>query len=191
MRTPLIPLILLLGLLPGCAGQSTVKPVETLDEQTGVTVAALKNPIELVTSAQSATLSFRKRPSFAYLGPVEWNHSGAFSYGLWIHVSPGNERQPGDIRTSDALTLILDDGSLVLSPMEAPKLGADPYRPVVAWGQTAYFDLSVATLKRMAASRKLELDVRAVDGSIVSFFPSLDAHAALTQYLHDRGLTGD
>ena len=191
MRTPLIPLILLIGMLPGCAGQATVKPVETLDEQTGVTVAALKNPIELVTNAQSATLSFRKRPTFAYLGPVEWNRSGALSYGLWIHVSPGSERQPGDIRAPDALTLILDDGSMILSPMEAPNPGADPYRPVVAWGQTAYFDLSVPTLERMAASRKLELDVRAVDGSIMSFSPSLDAHAALTRYLHDRGLTGD
>jgi hypothetical protein len=191
MRTPLIPLILVLGSLAGCAGQATVKPVEALDEQTGVTVGALKNPIELVMSAQSATLSFGKRPNFAYLGPVEWNRSGDLSYNLWVHVSPGNERQPGDIRTPDALTLILDDGPLVLSPSEAPTLGHGPYRPAVSWGQTAYFDLNVETLKRMAASRKLELDVRAVDGSILSFAPTLDAHAALTQYLHDRGITGD
>jgi hypothetical protein len=191
MRTPLIPLILLLGSLAGCAGQATVKPVEALDEQTGVTVGALKNPIELVTGAQSATLSVGKRPNFAYLGPVEWNRSGDLSYTLWIHVSPGNERQPGDIRTAGALTLILDDGPLVLSPSEAPKLGHDPYRPAVSWGQTAYFDLTVEMLKRMAASRKLELDVRATDGSMLIFAPSLDAHAALTQYLQDRGITGD
>jgi hypothetical protein len=191
MRTPLIPLILVLGSLAGCAGQATVKPVEALDEQTGVTVGALKNPIELVMSAQSATLSFGKRPNFAYLGPVEWNRSGDLSYNLWVHVSPGNERQPGDIRTPGALTLILDDGPLVLSPSEAPTLGHGPYRPAVSWGQTAYFDLNVETLKRMAASRKLELDVRAVDGSILSFAPTLDAHAALTQYLHDRGITAD
>lgn len=191
MRTPLIPLILLLGSLAGCAGQATVKPVEALDEQTGVTVGALKNPIELVMSAQSATLSFGKRPNFAYLGPVEWNRSGDLSYNLWVHVSPGNERQPGDIHAPGALTLLLDDGPLVLSPSDAPTLGQGPYRPAVSWGQTAYFDLNVETLKRMAASRKLELDVRAVDGSILSFAPSLDAHAALTQYLHDRGITGD
>ena len=191
MRTPLIPLILVLGSLAGCAGQATVKPVEALDEQTGVTVGALKNPIELVMSAQSATLSFGKRPNFAYLGPVEWNRSGDLSYNLWVHVSPGNERQPGDIRAPGALTLLLDDGPLVLSPSDAPTLGQGPYRPAVSWGQTAYFDLNVETLKRMAASRKLELDVRAVDGSILSFAPTLDAHAALTQYLHDRGITGD
>ncbi|MGB6307703.1 MAG: hypothetical protein WBF89_07900 [Steroidobacteraceae bacterium] len=191
MRTPLIPLILAAGSLAGCMGQSTVKPVQALDEQTGVTVSALKSPLELVTSAQSAALNFGKRPTFAYLGPVEWDRSGSLSYGLWIHVSPGNERQPGDIRASDAVALTLDDGPLVLTPIEAPQLGRDPYRPAVSWGQTAYFDLSVATLKRMAASRKLELEVRAVDGSTLSFTPTLDAHAALTQYLHDRGLTGD
>ena len=72
-----------------------------------------------------------------------------------------------------------------------PNSAHDPYQPAVSWGQTAYFDLDVETLKRMAASRKLELDVRAVDGSILIFAPSLDAHAALTQYLHDRGITGD
>ena len=122
---------------------------------------------------------------------MEWNRSGVFSYSLWIHVSPGSERQPGDIRAPDALTILLDDGPLVLSPSEAPKLARDPYTPAVSWGQTAYFGLTSDTLKRMAASQKLELDVRAVDGSILSFTPSLDAHAALTQYLQDRGITPD
>ena len=191
MRTSLIPLILLVGSLAACAGQSTVKPVEALDEQTGVTVGALKKPIELVTRAQSATLAFGKRPTFAYLGPVEWDRSGVLSYSLWIHVSPGTERQPGDIRAPHALTLLLDDGPLVLSPSEAPKPGRDPYKPAVSWGQTAYFDLTTKTLERMASSRKLELDVRAVDGSTLSFSPTVDAHAALTQYLKDRDITGD
>jgi hypothetical protein len=43
----------------------------------------------------------------------------------------------------------------------------------------------------MAASQKLELDVRAADGSTLSFTPTLDAHAALKEYLRDRGITGD
>jgi hypothetical protein len=122
---------------------------------------------------------------------VEWNRSGVLSYSLWIHVAPGTERPPGDIRTPDALTLLLDDGPLVLSPSEAPKPGRDPYTPVVSWGQTVYFGLTAETLKRMAASRTLELHVRAADGSTLIFSPTLDAHAALTQYLQDRGITGD
>jgi hypothetical protein len=191
MRVPLIPVLLLLGWLAGCAGQSSVKPVEALDERTGATVGALKEPIELVPSAQNAVLISHQRLSFAYLGPVEWDRSGAISYGLWIHIAPGNDLQPGDIHASAALTLNLDDGPLSLSLVEAPKLGRDPYKRIASWGQTAYFDLTVEMLRRMAASRKLGLDVRAEDGSIISFSPTLDTRAALSQYLHARGITGD
>jgi hypothetical protein len=191
MFVPRIPVILLAGLMAGCAGQSSIKPVEALDERTGVTVGALKQPIELLPSVQDAALNFRKRPAFAYLGPVEWNRSGALSYGLWIHITPGDDRQLGDIHASAGAVLILDDGPLGLSLMEAPRLGREPYQPVASWGQTAYFGLDVATLRRMAASSKLELDVRAADGSTVSFSPSVDTRAVLKQYMENRAITGD
>jgi hypothetical protein len=191
MRITQIPVILLIGLMAGCAGRSATKPVEVLDERSALTFGALKEPIELVPSAQNAVLIMGKRTSFAFLGPVEWNRSGALSYGLWIHISPGNDRQAGDIQAPDAVSLSLDDGPLALSPTTAPALGRAPYRPVVSWGQTAYFGLTVDTLRRMAASRKLELDVRAVDGSTITFAPTLDTHAVLTQYVKDRGITGD
>jgi hypothetical protein len=193
MHVPRIPLILLVGLMAGCASQSSTKPVEVLDERTAVTFGALKQPIELLPSAaQDALLILRKRATFAYLGPVEWNRSGAVSYGLWIHIAPGNDRQPpGDIHASAAAALILDDGPLSLSLMEAPKLGREPYRPVASWGQTAYFGLDVGALRRMAASSKLELDVRAADGSTLSFSPTVDTRAVLKQYMQDRGITGD
>ena len=193
MYVPRIPLILLVGLMAGCAGQSSTKPVEVLDERTAVTFGALKQPIELLPSAaQDPLLILRKRATFAYLGPVEWNRSGALSYGLWIHIAPGNDRQPpGDIHASAAAALILDDGPLSLSLMEAPKLGREPYRPVAPWGQTAYFGLDVGTLRRMAASSKLELEVRAADGSTLTFSPTGDTRAVLKQYMQDRGITGD
>jgi hypothetical protein len=191
MRVSLISVIWLLGLLAGCAGESSVKPVEVLDERTGVTLSALKEPIELLPSTQTSALIARKRLSFAYLGPVEWNRSGAFSYALWIHIAPGDDRQAGDIHAPSALTLILDDGPLTLSPVEAPNLGRAAYQQVVSWGQTGYFDLTVETLRRMAASSKLELDVRAVDGSVIGFAPMRDTRPILTQYVQDRGITGD
>jgi len=191
MRVPQIPVMLLVVLMAGCASQSSTKPVEVLDERTALTFGALKEPIELLPSAQNAVLILRKRTTFAYLGPVEWNRSGALSYGLWIHIAPGNDRQTGDIHASAAAALILDDGPLELSLIEAPKLGREPYRPVASWGQTAYFDLDVGTLRRMAASSKLGLEVRAADGSTASFIPTVDTRAVLTQYLKDRGITGD
>jgi hypothetical protein len=191
MRVPQIPVIFLIGLMAGCASLSSTKPVEVLDERTAVTFGALKEPIELLPSAQNAAFTLGKRTSFAYLGPVEWNRSGALSYGLWIHVAPGSDRQAGDIHASAAVALVLDDGPLALSLIEAPALGHPPYRPVASWGQTAYFGLSVDMLRRMAASRKLELDVRAVDGSTITFAPTLDTRAVLTQYMKDRAITAD
>jgi len=191
MRVPQIPVMLLVVLMAGCASQSSTKPVEVLDERSAVTFGALKEPIELLPSAQNAVAILRKRATFAYLGPVEWNRSGALSYGLWIHIAPGNDRQTGDIHAPAAVALILDDGPLELSLMEAPKLGREPYRAVASWGQTAYFDLDVATLRRMAASGKLELDVQAADGSTTSFTPTVDTRAVLTKYMKDRGITGD
>lgn len=190
MSYRLIPAVFLLGLLGGCAGQSAVKPVEALDERTGITLGALKKPIELAPGVPQAVIS-HKRATFAYLGPVEWNRSGNLTYGLWIHIAPGNDRQLVDIRGSAAPTLILDDGPIVLSLIEAPALGRYAYRNVVSWGQSAYFNLTVATLRRMAASRKLDLEVGATDGSTMSFSPTMDTRTVLAQYLQDRGLTAD
>jgi len=191
MRAQLLSVVLLVEWLAGCAGQSSLKPVEVLDDRTGMTVGVLKEPIEFVPGTQNAVLISRKHMSFAYLGPVEWNRSGTLSYGLWVHIAPGIDQQPGDIHAPAAVTLILDDGPLALTLIEAPRLGNDPYRQVVSWGQTAYFGLDVESLKRMAGSRKLELDVRATGTSGARFASTADSSAILSQYLRSRGLTGD
>jgi hypothetical protein len=192
MRVQWVVLILVLGAMAGCASSPSTKPVEYLDDRTAMTVGALKEPIELVPSApRVGVFQFGKRPSYAYLGPIEWDRSGSLVYGLWIHIAPGNERPMANIRSPAALTLMLDDGPVVLTAIDAPQLGQGAYRPVASWGQTAYFELSVEMLKRMAASKKLELDVRNADDSIVSFVPTEDTSATLTQYLHARGITGD
>jgi hypothetical protein len=191
MRSPLISAMLFVGLAAGCAGQSSTKPVEMLDERTGVTVGALKEPIELAPNDQSAALASHKQTSFAYLGPIEWNRSGNLSYGLWIHIVPGSDRQPGDIHAPDGLALTLDDGPLDLPLAETPRLGRAPYPEIASWGQTAYLDLTVAGLRRMAASRKLDLRVRATDGSLMTFSPTRDPRPVLTQYMQVRGITGD
>jgi hypothetical protein len=182
-------------LLCACAAPSSIKPVEYLDDRTAMTVGSLKEPIELVPSLHQSGLhvfsSLGKKVSFAYLGPVEWDRSGAIVYGLWMHIAPGNDRQIVDIRSPAALTLILDGGERVLTPIDAPQLGRGAYQPVASWGQTAYFELTVEMLKQMAVSEKLELNVRATDDSIVNFVAASDTRATLTDYLHARGITDD
>jgi hypothetical protein len=198
MRHLCIPGGLILVLLSACASQSSMKPVEYLDDRTAMTVGSLKEPIELVPSLHQQGSSLHvlgsllgKKVSFAYLGPVEWDRSGAIVYGLWVHIAPGNDRPIADIRSPKALTLILDSGTRVLNPIDAPQLGRGAYEAVASWGQTAYFELTVEMLRQMAASEKLELNVRAADDSIVNFVASNDTREPLTAYLHARGITDD
>jgi hypothetical protein len=191
MRAKWIAVVLLLGSAAGCAASAT-RPVEYLDDRTAMTVGALKEPIEMVPSiGRVGVLNFGKRPSFAYLGPIEWDRSGSLVYGLWIHIAPGNDRATVDIRSPSALTLVLDSGSLVLTPIDAPQLGRGAYQPVASWGQTAYFDLTVDMLKQMAASKTVELNVRNTDDSIVNFVPTQDTQTALAEFLRARGITAD
>ena len=191
MRLPLLCAAGVLALLAGCAGQ-TIKPTEELDETTGMTVGALQEPLEFVQNASNAALTNAKRLSFAYLGPVEWDRMGDISYGLWIHVAPGNDLPVGNILSRGAVTLDLDDGPMTLTPMETPAGVHGPYKPVVSWGQTAYFNLNEEMLKRMASSRKLVLDFKSADmASTVDFFPSNDTSATLTEFARTRGITGD
>jgi len=191
MRSRWFLLAVLLGVLWGCSGESARKPDEVLDERTGVTWAALRQPIELVQGAQSALVLSGKTPSFAYLGPVEWNRSGDISYSLWLHVVPGSDRQVGDIREDGALVLMLDDGPLGLVPAEAAKIGREPYKRIASWGQTAYFRIDAKGLIRMAASHKLTLDIRGTDGTAVAFNAADDTHAVLSEYLRVRNIIAD
>jgi hypothetical protein len=193
MRIGFGSLIALIWLAGGCAVQSQPKSVEYLDERTATTVGALKDPIEFTpnVAAGFAARMIGKRISFAYLGPVEWDKAGAYEYGLWVHVATGTDWTVADILSPSAVTLVLDDGSLALVPIDAPQLGRGAYQPVATWGQTAYFELSVKMLQRMAASQKLNLDVRGADGSTVTFVPSGDTRTLLGDFLRARSLTRD
>jgi hypothetical protein len=196
MRLPAIAVVLAIVLLSACSTPSSIKPVEYMDDRTAMTVGALKEPIELVPSLRQGgglpvIASLGKRLSFAYLGPVEWDRSGSIVYGLWVHIAPGTDRPIADIRSNAALTIVLDNGTRVLTPIDAPQVGRGAYQPVAPWGQTAYFELTVEMLKQMAASQKLELNVRAADDSIVNFVASGDTRGTLTKYLHSRGITDD
>jgi hypothetical protein len=196
MRPSWIPASLIFVLVGACASAPSNKPVEYLDDRTAITIGSLKEPIELVPSLRHGSPQVfgslvGKKVSFAYMGPVEWDRSGAIVYGLWIHIAPGNDRPIADIRSAAALTLILDGGTRVLTPIDAPQLGRGAYQAVASWGQTAYFELTVEMLKQMAASQKLELNVRAVDNSIVNFTATGETRETLTGYLRSRGITGD
>ena len=70
--------------------------------------------------------------------------------------------------------------------MQPPAPARGPYRPVASWGQTAYFELDLDTLKRMGSSRRIELDFKAA-GTAVRFTAAPDARETLMRYVHARG----
>jgi hypothetical protein len=174
------------ALIAGCGSEGSIKPAETLDEHTGMTIGSLEKPIELVQTQQLTAIPER-RESFAFLGPVEWDNMGKYTYGLWVQLAPSNDVQFDDIQVPGNMRLVLDDGSIAFKVLNAPEAAHGPYRPVASWGQIAYFEIDVPTLKRMAASQRLELYVKAVGGTPVRFAAAPDAHEALLRYLHARG----
>jgi hypothetical protein len=174
-----------LSLLAACGGGASIKPSEVQDERTGMTVGTLDKPIELIQGMQISAASER-RASFAYLGPIEWDNMGNISYGLWIHVAPGNDWRFEDIHAPGAVSLSLDDAPTPLTVIQPPALAHAPYQAVASWGATAYFGADLELLRKMAASGKIALDVKAGD-SVVHFTAGSDARETLARYLHARG----
>jgi len=192
LRRRSVQFALMVCLLAGCASQSPVKSVEMLDERTGMTMGALLQPMAFVETGIYDLLVPDKQPSIVYIGPVEWDRSGDFTYLLWVQVAPGvGGHRLDDIRTRGAVNLQLDDGLVALSALELPAVASSPYRPMAPVGQTAYFSIDVALLKRMAASQRLALNVRAGDLTMVDFIPMQETRAALKQFMIDRGIAHD
>jgi len=192
LRLRSVQFALIVWLLAGCAGQSPVKSVEMLDERTGMTMGALLQPMAFIETGIYDLLIPDKQPSIVYIGPVEWDRSGDFTYLLWVQVAPGVDgHRLDDIHARGAINLRLDDGPVVLSALELPVAASSPYRPMVPVGQTAYFTIDVALLKRMAASQRLALNVRAGDLTMVDFIPTQETRAALKQFMIDRGISYD
>jgi hypothetical protein len=181
----LVTFCLSLALLSACASEGDIKPAESLDERTGMTIGSLEKPLELVQSGQLAVTP-QPHVSFAYLGPVEWDKSGIITYGLWVHLAPANDWQFDDITAPGTVVLALDDGAMPLTLIQPPAATRGPYRPLASWGQTAYFELNLETLKRMASSRRIELDFKAA-GTGVRFAAAPDAHETLMRYVQARG----
>ncbi len=185
-------LALLSGLLAGCAAELPSKSVESLDENTGMTRANLLQPMAFVETGTYDVLAPDKQPSVVYLGPEEWDRSGNFSYVLWAQVAPGVDgHRLDDIRSRGALVLKLDDGSVSLHALDQAVAPNSPYAPIPPVGQAAYFSIDVGLLKRMASSRRIVLDVRAGDLTMVDFVPRQDAREALKQFMIDREIAAD
>jgi hypothetical protein len=107
-----------------------------------------------------------------------------------VQVAPGVDgHRLDDLRARGALNMTLDDGPVALSALDTPPAAiSPPYRPVPPVGQTVYFPVDVPLLKRMAASQRMVLNLRAADLSTIEFTPTHATSAALKQFVLDRGI---
>jgi hypothetical protein len=64
----------------------------------------------------------------------------------------------------------------------------NPYPAITPQGQSAFFSIDVPLLKRMAASRRIALNVRAGDLTMVDFVPLQETTTALQQFMIDRDI---
>jgi hypothetical protein len=158
-----------------------------------MTAGALREPFTFIETGIFDLLDpDSKQASIVYLGPVEWDRSGEFTYMLWIQIAPGVGGHPlDDLRAQGTVNLKLDDGSVTLSAVDLSKVTNGPYQPRVPVGQTAYFGIDLATLKRMAASKKLVLNFRAADLTMVRFIPMQETRAMLKQFIRERDIADD
>jgi hypothetical protein len=192
MRVSSIACVTLLLMVAGCASERSARSVEVLDQMTGVTAGALDRPVAFVETGLVDLLDPNpKQATVAYVGPVEWDRSGQISYVLWVQIAPGvGGHRLDDIHAPGAVTLALDDGPLVLSETTLTK-ATSPYRPIEPVGQTAYYTLNAAMLKRMASSQKIVLSLRASDLTPVEFVPVREPRAALQFFIKDRNVSVD
>jgi hypothetical protein len=191
--------VLVALLLQACASVSQFSPksVDVLDPRSGVTLGVMPEPLAFIETGvfhgkAPGKAVPDKQPGIVYLGPVERDRSGQFTYGLWVQVVPGEGGHLlDDIRARGAVSLKLDDGLVTLAPVDLPEIEGSPYPDEPFVSQAAYFAVDVPTLKRMEDTQKIVLSLRTPFLTTVDFIPKHETHTALQQYLHDRGIAGD
>ena len=98
---------------------------------------------------------------------------GDITYGLWVHVAPGNDWRFDDIRPRRR-PLELDDGSTALAAIKPPALAHGALSAGGFLGANGLFRARSETLKRMAASTQIGLG-RQSGRHAVHFAAALDA----------------
>jgi hypothetical protein len=176
-------------LVAGCANEPSLKTVELFDDSNGMTSGALIEPIAFMEKRVFDLLAPDKQPGTAFLGPVEWDRGGDYTYGLWLQVSPGVDgSRIDDIHGRGAVSLRLDDGVLPLTSINQAQAPKAPYRLAPTGGQSAYFSIDIAMLQRIASSRTVVLDLRAADLSAAEFIPTEEVHGLIERFIEERDI---
>ena len=192
MQVKLASLILVTQLCAGCVSTSTLVE-EKLDMSTGVTVTHATAPIVLYHDNSSYAAHAR---DYVYLGPVEINRMGDYSYYLWLGIwSTISDAERSFQRDGFESVTVYADGEplqleLVGWTLESIGVSEPVYVKPVASAADAYYRVTIDQIRLIADAREIELHAGTVPARIYLMWDRQgSAHASMREFV-GRGLNG-
>lgn len=160
---------------------------------TGVTVTHATAPIVLYRDNSSYAAHAR---DYVYLGPVEINRMGDYSYYLWLGIwSTISDAERSYQRDGfESITLYADGEPLQLElvgwTLESIGVSEPVYVKPVASAADAYYRVTIDQIRLIADAREIELHAGTAPPRVYLMWDRQgSAHASLREFL-DRGLLG-
>ncbi len=149
----------LAALLAGC-GSSGPLVAEQLDPVTGVTVTHATAPLVLYRDNSAIAAHAR---DFVYVGPVEVNRMGSYSYYLWLGIwSTIQDDNDFEQRDGFESVVIFADGEplrLELKGWSSDSIGVSTsiYPPPTASAANAYYPVTLDQIRLISQARDVRL----------------------------------
>ena len=192
VRVNLAALIILALPAAGCISTSVLVE-EKLDMGTGVTVTHATAPIVLYRDNSAYAAHAR---DYVYLGPVEINQMGEYSYflwlGIWSTISDADRSYERD--GFESITLFADGEPLQLElvgwTLESIGVSEPVYVKPVASAADAYYRVTIDQIRLIANARDIELHAGTAPVKVYLMWDRQgSAHASMREFV-DRGLFG-
>ena len=192
LPTKLTAFMILAFSASGCVSTSTLIE-EKLDLGTGVTVTHAMAPIVLYHDNSAYAAHAR---DYVYLGPVEINRMGSYSYFLWLGIwSTISDAERSWQRDGfESITVYADGEPLQLElvgwTLESIGVSEPVYIKPVASAADAYYRVTIDQIRLIANAREIELHAGTSPTRVYLMWDRQgSAHAALREFL-DHSLYG-
>jgi hypothetical protein len=176
----------------GCVSSSTLVE-ERLDIGTGVTVTHATAPIVLYRDNSAYAAHAR---DYVYVGPVEVNSMGDYSYYLWLGIwsTISDEERSLQRDGFESITLYADGEPLQLElvgwTLESIGVSEPVYVKPVASAADAYYRVTIDQIRLIANAREIELHAGTAPVRVYLMWDRQgSAHASMREFV-DRGLFG-
>jgi hypothetical protein len=174
--------------LSAACSSSTALVTETLDPVTGVTVLRGTAPVVLYHDNSGYAAHAR---DYVYLGPVEINRMGSYSYFLWAGIwstMRQEDRQSEQRDGFESVILFVDGEPLPLEfagwTLDAVGVTQPVYVKPVASAADAYYRVTIDQIRLIAEASDIRLRAGTAKPRVYSLWESQgSAHASMRAFL--------